>query len=115
MHTMERSVGAKGWLPMGNTELMATVGTTTMADSLTWGKIGKRLVLGGGLILIPFIPGIISKITDIPNQMMERGYEVHWLREPKRKHELKIGKNLFSEGNVPAFISDPEEEVAGND
>jgi len=100
---------------MGNNELMATVGMTSMADSLTWGKIGKRLVLGGGLILIPFIPGIISKITDIPNRMMEQGYEVHWVRKPKRKQELKIGRNIFSEGKVPAFISESEEEVAGNE
>ncbi len=100
---------------MGNNELMATVGTTTMVDYLSWGKIGKRLALGGGLILIPFIPGIISKIADIPDRMMEHGYEFHWAKEPKRKHEVKFGRNIFAEGKVPVYVSEPDEEVTEND
>ena len=100
---------------MGNTDLMSTVGTTTIADSLSWGKICKRLALGGGLILIPFIPGIISKITDIPDRMMEQGYEFHWLKEQKRKHEIKFGKNIFIETKAPIYVSDPNEEVSEDD
>jgi len=92
---------------MANNDLMTTVGTSTMADSLSWGKISRRLVLGGGLVLIPFIPEIISRIVDIPNRIMERGYELHMVNEPNRR-ELKFGRHIFSE-NKTEFVVITEE------
>ena len=93
---------------MANIDLMTTVGTTTLADSLSWGKIGRRLVLGGGLILIPFIPELISRIADIPNRIMDHGYELHWIKEPHRR-EVRFGKNVFSENRSDLITVSTEE------
>ena len=79
---------------MNNMDLVAHVGTSSMADSLNWGTIGKRL-LCSGLCLIPFIPGIIQQVADIPNRMMEKDYEFCWTKKADGGHEIRFGRNAY--------------------
>lgn len=60
----------------------------------------KKLLLAGGYYILPFVPGFIRQILDLPERMMEHGYDFYI---KKGDLELKFGGSVF-----PAVEAIPE-------
>ena len=82
---------------MNNVAMTTSTPNALVGNRQSSNGIWNRLLITAGCYLIPYIPDLIAKVLDIPNQMMANDYA---LNVKKGDFELKFSKNTPAPATV---------------
>ena len=84
---------------MMRTKNAEAVAVSNPSETGVW----NRVLLSAGYYLIPYLPDFISRVLDLPNQMMGNGYGIDI---KKGDFNLKFGRDVFSSVKAEEVRSD---------